>query len=251
MPDRPTLRREVLLVFALSLGASAVYSIVSLGAKLTSGQSLSSSSTSLNNSKAPPTRPTLDLIYQLLSIGFTLVPVLLAWHLIGVAGERASQVLGVDGSQPRRDIVRGLALAALVGGTGLVAYVLARHLGINVNVVASGFPDVWWRIPVLVLAAVQNAVLEEVLVVGYLLSRLDRLGWQPWRAVIFSAALRGSYHLYQGFGAFLGNAAMGVLFGRLYQRWGRTTPLIIAHAVIDTVAFVGYVLLADKVSWLR
>lgn len=251
MPDRRTLRREVFLVFALSLGASAVYSIVSLGAKLTSGQPLRSSSTSLNNSKAPATRPTLDLIYQLLSIGFTLVPVLLAWHLIGLAGERASAVLGIDGSQPRRDLGRGLVLAALVGGTGLLAYFVARHLGMNVNVVASGLPDVWWRIPVLVLAAVQNAVLEEVLVVGYLLSRLDRLGWKPWRAVAFSASLRGSYHLYQGFGAFLGNAAMGVLFGRLYQRWGRTTPLIIAHAAIDTVAFVGYVLLAPRVSWLR
>ena len=245
------MRREVVLVFALSLGASAVYSIVSLGAKLTSGQSLASSSTSLNTSKAPPSRPTLDLVYQLLSIGFTLVPVLLAWHLIGIAGERASVVLGVDASQPRRDVLRGAALAALVGGTGLLAYVVARHLGINVHVVASGLPEAWWRIPVLVLAAVQNAVLEEVLVVGYLLSRLDRLGWRPWRAVAFSAILRGSYHLYQGFGAFLGNAAMGVLFARLYQRWGRTTPLIIAHSLIDIVAFVGYVILAGRVAWLR
>ncbi len=251
MPDRPTLRREILLVFALSLGASAVYSLVSLGAKLTSGQPLSSSSTSLNTSKAPPTRPTLDLIYQLLSIGFALVPVLLAWHFLGVAGERASAVLGIDGSQPARDVTRGVLLAALVGGTGLALYVAARHLGISVSVVASGLPDVWWRVPVLVLAAAQNAVLEEVLVVGYLLSRLDRLGWRPWPAVVVSAVLRGSYHLYQGFGAFLGNAAMGVLFGRLYQRWGRTAPLIVAHALIDTVAFVGYVLLADRVSWLR
>jgi len=244
------MRREILLVFALSLGASAVYAIVALGAKLTSGQPLGSSSTSINNSKAPPTRPTLDLIYQLLSIGFALVPVLLAWHFIGVAGERASVVLGIDASQPGRDLARGAVLAALVGGTGLGAYVIARHLGMNVSVVASGLPAVWWRLPVLILFAFENAVLEEVLL-AYLLSRLDRLGWKPWPAVALAAVLRGSYHLYQGFGAFLGNAAMGVLFGRLYQRWGRTMPMIIAHALIDSVAFVGYVLLADKLPWLH
>ena len=244
------MRREILLVFALSLGASAVYAIVALGAKLTSGQPLGSSSTSINNSKAPPTRPTLDLIYQLLSIGFALVPVLLAWHFIGVAGERASVVLGIDASQPGRDLARGAVLAALVGGTGLGAYVIARHLGMNVSVVASGLPAVWWRLPVLILFAIENAVLEEVLL-AYLLSRLDRLGWKPWPAVALAAVLRGSYHLYQGFGAFLGNAAMGVLFGRLYQRWGRTMPMIIAHALIDSVAFVGYVLLADKLPWLH
>ena len=244
------MRREILLVFALSLGASAVYAIVALGAKLTSGQPLGSSSTSINNSKAPPTRPTLDLIYQLLSIGFALVPVLLAWHFIGVAGERASVVLGIDAGQPGRDLARGAVLAALVGGTGLGAYVIARHLGMNVSVVASGLPAVWWRLPVLILFAFENAVLEEVLL-AYLLSRLDRLGWKPWPAVAVSAVLRGSYHLYQGFGAFLGNAAMGVLFGRLYQRWGRTMPMIIAHALIDSVAFVGYVMLADKLPWLH
>jgi len=244
------MRREILLVFALSLGASGVYAIVALGAKLTSGQPLGSTSTSINNSKAPPSRPTLDLIYQLLSIGFALVPVLLAWHFIGVAGERASAVLGIDASQPGRDLARGAVLAALVGGTGLGAYVIARHLGMNVSVIASGLPAVWWRLPVLILFAIENAILEEVLL-AYLLSRLDRLGWKPWPAVALAAVLRGSYHLYQGFGAFLGNAVMGVLFGRLYQRWGRALPMIIAHALIDSVAFVGWVLLADKLPWLH
>jgi membrane protease YdiL (CAAX protease family) len=103
---------------------------------------------------------------------------------------------------------------------------------------------------VLILNAAQNAILEEVLVIGYLLRRLDQLGWTPWRAIAFAAVLRGSYHLYQGFGGFLGNAAMGVIFGYLYRRWGRVTPLIIAHTLIDTVAFVGYAALHGRVSWL-
>ena len=118
------------------------------------------------------------------------------------------------------------------------------------NVVAESLPPVWWRIPVLILNAAQNGILEESLVLGYLIRRLDQLGWSPWRAIVFSAVLRGSYHLYQGFGGFVGNAAMGVIFGVLYKRWGRVTPMIIAHTLIDAVAFVGYATLHGHVSWL-
>ncbi|MRT44417.1 CPBP family intramembrane metalloprotease, partial [Xylella fastidiosa subsp. multiplex] len=79
-------------------------------------------------------------------------------------------------------------------------------------------PDVWWKYPVLVLSAMQNAILEEVVVVGYLLRRLGQLGWTPGAALVASAVLRGSYHLYQGIGGFLGNMVMGVVFVYLYRR---------------------------------
>lgn len=246
---RSTLKREVVLVFAVSLGRSGVYAFVSFMAALTSSRSLASQTATLNTSYAPG-RPTLDLIYQVLAIVFALVPVALAWHFLAIGGERASRILGIDASQPGRDLGRGVVLAALVGGTGLVFYLVAYAAGINLQVAASGLPAVWWRWPVLISRAVMNAVLEESLVAGYLLHRLGQLGVRPWRAVAASAVLRGSYHLYQGVGGFVGNAAMGVLFGRLYQRWGRTMPLIIAHALIDIVAFIGYALLAGKVSWL-
>ena len=132
-----------------------------------------------------------------------------------------------------------------------MAFYLAVHAtGANLTVVAENLPDVWWRYPVLVLSAVQNGVLEEVLVTGYLLHRLRQLGWSDNRALLVSALLRGSYHLYQGFGGFVGNVVMGLVFGRLYQRWGRVTPLVIAHTLIDVVAFVGYAQLAGRVSWL-
>ena len=56
-----------------------------------------------------------------------------------------------------------------------------------------------------------------MLVAGYLLRRLDQLGWRPNRALAVSAVLRGSYHLYQGLGGFAGNLIMGVIFGRIFQ----------------------------------
>ena len=173
----------------------------------------------------------------------------LVWYLLARSGEGLSDI-GADLSQPGRDGLRGAALAALIGGTGLGLYLAAFHLGFSLNVVAESLPPVWWRIPVLILNAAQNGILEEILVLGYLLRRLDQLGWSPWRAIVFSAVLRGSYHLYQGFGGFLGNAAMGLIFGYLYKRWGRVMPMIIAHTLIDTVAFVGYAVLHGHVSWL-
>ncbi len=250
MLDSLRIKREIALVFALSLGASAVYALVNLGADLTAGTPLANLSAHLNSPKAPPTRPTLDLVYQLLGIGFALVPVLLACYLLVIGGERATGVLGIDRSEPLRDLARGALLAALIGGSGLALYLTAFHLGASLRIVPTSLGPVWWRIPVLLLSAAENAILEETLVAGFLVHRLGQLGWRPWRAVATSATLRGTYHLYQGFGAFVGNAVMGVIFARLYQRWGRTLPMIIAHTLIDSVTFVGYVLLVGKVSWL-
>jgi membrane protease YdiL (CAAX protease family) len=147
-------------------------------------------------------------------------------------------------------VLRGAVLAAVIGGSGLGLYLAAYHAGISLNVVPESLPAVWWRIPVLILSAAHDGILEEILVIGYLLRRLDQLRWGPWKAILFAAVLRGSYHLYQGFGAFIGNAVMGLIFGFLYRRWGRVTPLIIAHTLIDTVTFVGYAALHGRVSWI-
>jgi membrane protease YdiL (CAAX protease family) len=242
------LRWEIVVVFAVSLGASGVYALVSYIGSLTARQSLSKQHATLNGSLAPG-RPLLDLFLQLTNITLSLAPVLLVFYLLARAGEGPATI-GLDRSQPVKDIARGAALAAVIGGSGLGLYLAAFHLGVNLNVVAENLPDVWWRIPVLILSAAQNGILEEVIVVGYLLSRLEKLGVKTPVAIALSACIRGSYHLYQGAGGFIGNATMGVIFAVLYKRWGRVTPLIIAHTLIDGVAFVGYALLHGHVSWL-
>ena len=234
-------------LFAVSLGASGVSAFVSLIGSLTARHALAAQSVTLNGSRAPG-RPLLDLFLQLVSLASGVAPVVLACYLLARAGEVSA--IGVDRSQPVRDLARGAGLAALIGGTGLGLYFLAYKSGIALNIVAENLPDVWWRIPVLLLSALQNGLLEEVLVTGYLLTRLRELGVRPAAAVAISATLRGSYHLYQGFGGFAGNAVMGVIFAVLFLRWHRATPMIIAHTLIDAVAFVGYLLLAGHVSWL-
>jgi membrane protease YdiL (CAAX protease family) len=242
------IRWEIFVVFAVSLGASGLYAFVSLIGSLTAPKALGQQQAVLNGSLAPG-RPLLDLFLQLTNIAIGFAPVVLVFYLLSRSGEGPSD-LGLDTSQPGRDVLRGVILAALIGGSGLALYLAAYKLGFALNVVAESLPAVWWRIPVLVLSAAHNGILEEVVVLGYLLNRLDQLGMRPSRAIALSAVLRGSYHLYQGFGGFIGNAIMGVIFGILYKRWGRVTPMIIAHTLIDTGAFVGYATLHGHVSWL-
>ncbi len=243
-----TLAVEIWIVLALSLGADAVYAVLSLLQTLSSRIPLKSQTAVINSSAGTP-NSLLNLTYELVGIAAALVPVALVIYLLHRSGESAGSI-GFDTVGIRKETLWGAALAAGVGGIGLGLYIAAFHLGLNVNVVPTNLPAVWWRIPVLVLVAVQNGILEEVVICGYLLHRLRQLNWSDDRSLLTSAVLRGSYHLYQGFGGFLGNAAMGLLFGRWFQRRGRLARFVIAHSLIDAGAFVGYVLLHNHVSWL-
>lgn len=245
---RRILRSETLIVLALSLGASAVSSTISFVGALTRPGGLQDQAARLNSSYAPG-RPWLDLAWQLFAIGTALVPVVLVAHLLLREGS-GLRAIGFDRRAPWPDLGRGALVAAGIGSAGLAFYLAARARGFNLTVVPESLPEVWWKYPVLILSALQNSVVEEVIVVGYLLRRLDQLGWSPTRSLVASSALRGSYHLYQGVGGFLGNMVMGVVFVWLYRRWGRVGPLVVAHALLDIVAFVGYGLLAGKVGWL-
>lgn len=242
---RPRYGTEIAIVLLLSLGQSAVYSIVSLTAKLTAAAPLAQQTATLNPTVSP--RPYLDLTYQLLNIFFALIPVMLALFLLWRDHIRPRD-LGIDFRKPGFDIGWGAGLAAGIGLPGLLLVYAALQLGINAQIRPSGLDAYWWTLPVLILAAVQNAVLEEVIVVGYLMTRLRSLGPSPVWIIAASAVLRGSYHLYQGFGAFIGNAIMGVVFALFYLRTKRVMPLIVAHSLLDVVAFVGYELLPE--SWL-
>ena len=245
-PTRRVLTVEIVIVLLLSLGQSAVYAVVSLVAKLTAGRPLSQQAAVLNASQS--SRPYLDLTYQLLGIFFALVPVALALYLLARDQIPVGKTLGLSADRPRFDLGWGALLAAAIGIPGLLLVYVAQLLGLNARIVPSALNPVWWAVPVLILSAVQNAVLEEVIVVGYLITRLRSLqvplGW----VVVASAVLRGSYHLYQGFGAFVGNAVMGVVFALFFLRFKRVTPLIVAHSILDIAAFVGYTLLPH--SWL-
>lgn len=247
-PSRRRIWGELLIVLGLSLGASAVYSVVAIVNRLTQQKALSQQTATLNSPLS--NRETFDLIYQLLAIFFDLVPVALVGFLLWQAARPHLTRLGLDFRQPWRDSAQGLGLALLVGIPGIGLYLLGRAIGITVNVIPTALDTYWWTVPVLVLSAARAGITEELIVVGYLFARLRDLGWNRWTIILTSALLRGTYHLYQGFGSFVGNIAMGVLFGWLYTRYGRVLPLVIAHFVIDAATFVGYPWAVATFSWL-
>lgn len=243
--DARAYRIEIVIVLAITFGLSAYTAILRLVDAVL--RDLASQSVALN-----PRRSEFDLI----DLGLNLASVvqLVAWGALGVYLLARSgftmRDIGLGRFRLRGDLLGGLGLAALIGLPGLALYVVARLLGMNVSVVPSALDDTWWRIPVLILAAFANGWAEEVIVVGYLLTRLRQLNVNPWVALVTTSLLRGAYHLYQGFGAGLGNVVMGLVFGYVWQRTGRLWPLVVAHGVIDVVAFVGYALLAGRLGWL-
>jgi len=243
-PERTRLWWEIAIVLGLSLGQSAIYSIVTIIDRSTQSTPLSQQTAQVNPSQS--NREVFDFLYQVLGNLFPLFAVALVIYLLWQPQRSGFRRIGFDLTRPARDLGGGLLLFLVIGIPGILFYALTRLLGITVAVQASTLDAHWWTVPVLILAALRAALQEEVIVVGYLFTRLRQLGWGTWTIIVVSALLRGSYHLYQGFGPFVGNAVMGVVFGWAYTRWGRVMPLVVAHTVIDIVSFVGYPL---AVAW--
>jgi membrane protease YdiL (CAAX protease family) len=81
-----------------------------------------------------------------------------------------------------------------------------------------------------------TAIAEEVAVNGYLITRLDQLGWSPARAFWLSLALRTSYHAYYGIGILL-TLPFGYFVTRSFQKHRRLSRPILAHFLYDSIAF--------------
>jgi len=230
--DRRMLAEEILVVLSLSVLRPASFAILSLLEAPIAGVVVAAADQSS------------ELARQVLGIVFALAPVLLVVHLLRRSGEGV-QVIGLS-PDPAQDVARGAALFALVGLAGIGVYLGAVELGVNRFVVPTPPLGHWWTVPALVLSAIESGLLEEIVVLGYLVTRLRQLSWSPAAAIVTSAVIRGAYHLYQGWGGFVGNVAMGLLFGYLFLRWGRRTwPFVVAHALLDIGAGIGFILFRD------
>ena len=226
--SQATLVEECVLVLSLSLLASAVYAIISLTSAPLKGATVF-------------VVPQVGLATQLANFAFGLAPVWLVVFLLRRSGEGMGQI-GLASGRPGQDLASGVVLFVIVGAAGIGIYLVSVALGVNRFVVPVPPLGHWWTIPVLLLNAAQAALLEEVIVVGYLITRLQQLRVSEPAAVVASALLRGAYHLYQGWGGFAGNLALGLFFGLFFTRTRRTWPLVVAHFLLDVGAGVGYIL---------
>lgn len=226
-----SLRAELLIVLTLTFGISGVRAVLNLINSFASPQRLNEQSVTLNSSQS--SLAWVDMGLQLCSAA-----VLCSY------GALALFLLAKDHIFPRayraRDWLEGAGLAALIGIPGLALYFTAVHFGWSKEVIPGDFANAWVHIPVSLFKAAANAFAEETVVVMWFMTRLRQARWSLPTILAASSVLRGSYHLYQGVSAGCGNIVMGLVYGYYYHRTGRVWPLVIAHFLIDAVAFVGY-----------
>jgi membrane protease YdiL (CAAX protease family) len=236
--DRPLNLRnhkhELLLVLFVSLGASAIYSVLSLLRKISSSVGLAGSVTTINPTLAK--NPWLDLVSQLASISLSLVPVLLALYFLKL------DRINIGAIPKLKDFGLAALIAAGIGIPGIGLYWLALEFGFTSQIIPSALGDNWWSIPVLVLAALRAGLQEEIIMLGFFIGKLKLINpkYSILMLILVSSLIRGTYHLYQGFSGFLGNFLMGLLFGWVFYKTGRVAPLIIAHTLMNVVVFIGY-----------
>ncbi|MGI8577063.1 MAG: CPBP family intramembrane glutamic endopeptidase [Nocardioidaceae bacterium] len=241
---------EVLAVLGVSLGMSGIYALLYfVRAEVTVTGGISSTTATVVAGPAT-SYVWLDILDDLSGVLNGLVPAGLAIVLLARDPGTRGLGIGLDWLRARQETLVGIGFTALIGIPGLALVWIAHQLGLNASLAVVDLPDSWYRVPLLIIEAAQNGILEEIVVVGYLLTRLRQLGWSNPQALVASAVLRGSYHLYQGVGGFVGNLVMGVIFGWWFQRTRRVLPLAIAHFLLDAVSFVGYVYLRHRIRWI-
>lgn len=162
------------------------------------------------------------------------VPV--ALFLLARTGQGPS-ALGLGVPSWHLDIWPGLGLAVLSYLSEVAVLiplspllVHAQHL--IVSPVIGHVPN-YYVVYGIVISAV-TSITEEVLINGYLLVRLEQLGWAPRKALALSLLLRLSYHIYYGFGVFL-LLPFGYFVTRSFQKHRRLNRPIMAHFIYDAV----------------
>ena len=233
------IRQEIAIVLVVTFGLSGMRAALRLLSDLMQPVPLNQQQTTLAEHQSDTSW--IDLAMQLCSSAM-----LFSWGFLALYLLRES----IFSRWRPKAILEGAGLAALIGIPGLVFYLSAVHFGFSKQVVPSTLNDAWWEIIVLLIWSAANAFSEEIVVVMWLTTRLQQLRIPPWVALLLSAVLRGSYHLYQGWSAGLGNIIMGLIFGTYYLKTRRVWPLILGHFLIDAVAFVGYSLLRGHLSFL-
>jgi len=182
-----------------------------------------------------PHQPVVNVLLGLISYLPVAAVVPLALLLLARTGQRPAD-LGLTGARwPDVGVAIGLAAAGL--GCEFVLAIPFAHLNHSlVNTSGRLHVPVYYLIFGLSQALI-TSIAEETAVSGYLLTRLDQLGWAPWPAFWVSFALRTCYHVYYGLAVVL-TLPLGYFLTRSFQKHGKLSRPILAHFLYDSVVFV-------------
>ena len=212
-----------------------ISAVVVLGSHLATGTTLSPLPTFDRH------QPAVNIVLGLLSYLPTVAVVPLALLLLARTGQRPAD-LGLTRAG-WRDVGAAAGLAAAALGCEFVLAVALAPLEHSklVNNIGPLHVPVYYLVFGL-SQALLTSVAEETAVNGYLLTRLDQLGWSPARALWFSLALRTSYHAYYGL-ALVFTLPFGYLATRSFQLHRKLNRPILMHFLYDSTVFLIAVLL--------
>ena len=171
---------------------------------------------------------------QLSAIGLALAVVLLLASRRGVT----ARDLGLR--IPRRDDGR-VAVARFVRLSGwcFVAIIVGN---VFVALLQTGsLPDEHTGAPELIFSvfqAAQAGVIEELVVLAFVVVTLRQAGRPWWEVTTVALVLRAAYHIYYGPGV-VGILVWAALFYWIYVRSRELLPLMVCHGLWDAVAFLG------------
>jgi membrane protease YdiL (CAAX protease family) len=182
------------------------------------------------------TNPVANLFLGVVSYLQVAAVVPLALLLLSRTGQPPA-ALGLVRPTWRRDVWPGMGIAAsgyavAFAATIALTALVGRHSRLFDQVPTGHVPHYYVIYGIAVSAT--TAIAEETLVSGYLLTRLEQLGWSPRWALLLSLTLRTSYHVYYGLG-FLLTIPLGYYVTRSFQKHRRLTRPIVAHFIYDAV----------------
>ncbi len=184
--------------------------------------------------------------FVLLAVLLPLSAAALVLYLISQpGGDGGPTAIGLGGRKLRADLALVLPVFLLcdlvpIAGGG----VLLHALGVRGPSPSTGALPAYYDVVYVAMAAVAGVV-EELVVLGYLVTRLEQIGLRPIWVVVIAVSVRGSYHLYYGWGVLpiLLWATVSVL---VYRRFRRLAPFVIVHILWDVgLFFVGPFLVGE------
>lgn len=98
-------------------------------------------------------------------------------------------------------------------------------------------PETTTGVLLLITGCIFNGFAEEFVMRGYFIERLETLLGSSVLAIIISALLFASYHIYQGAIGSVNVLVFGLIYGYAYYKIRKIWPLAIAHAVNNVIAF--------------
>jgi membrane protease YdiL (CAAX protease family) len=180
--------------------------------------------------------PVGNLVIGILAYLPVAATVPIALFLLSRTGQ-PPRVLGLVRPTLRQDVGPALGLMGMSFGAEFVLALILAPLILNhsslLNKVVVGHVPAYYVVYGIAISAT-TAVAEEVMVNGYLLVRLEQLGWTPQRALLLSLILRTSYHIYYGVG-FVLTVPFGYFVTRSFQKNRRLTRPIVAHFLFDAI----------------